>query len=407
MTRIRTSRGTALRQLLFWSDFRASTSRWRTGGGERLDRLRRSLQGLQLPKPSPLGIGLVLVALSGMYCFGIGRARFQSRADFLMRQPMAPGMAAQAVVGPVLGAPSMLGSLEDGRYLAVYLHSPEVMRRTFEQLLTEGRYRRQGWDQWAGIDSNANGDEQLDFFRRQMRVWPQELSGVIQLTTTGLDGATARRLNELLLQEAQAFVNEMNQSISREQLRFAEQEVERAQVRLNEANGKLNAFQVRYGQLDPVQESLATSNYITALEAKLVELKVEEGSLRRQFRDGQAPEVQFVADQVAELERQISDERAKLVSPQGRDLSGRALEAMRLRNNVTFATESLRAGMTAVENSRMESQRQLKFLVMLSDPREPDGQDWNWRWQVFLGTIGLLVALWGVISFVGGIRRRA
>ena len=137
-----------------------------------------------------------------------------------------------------------------------------------------------------------------------------------------------------------------------------------------------------------------------------MELKVEEASLRRQFRDGQAPEVQLVADQVEELERQIRDERAKLVSPAGRDLSGRALEAKKLQNDVTFATQALQASMTAVENSRMESQRQLKFLVMLSDPRQPDRQDWNWRWQVFLGTIGVLVALWGVLSFVGGIRRR-
>ena len=300
----------------------------------------------------------------------------------------------------------MLGSLEDGRYLAVYLHSPEVMARAFRQLLAEGRYARRGWDGLAGIGATANGDQQLAFFRRQVRVWPQELSGVIQLTTTGLDASTALRLNQLLLKEAQAFVNEMNQSISREQLRFAEQEVQRAQARLDEANGKLNAYQVRYGQLDPVQESQATSNYITALEAKLVELKVEEASLRRQFRDGQAPEVQLVADQVSELERQISDERTKLLSPQGRDLSGRALEAMRLRNNVSFATEALRAAMTAVENSRMESQRQLKFLVMLSDSRRADDQDWNWRWQVFLGTIGILLASWGVLSFVGGIRRR-
>ena len=388
-----------------WSDLRNSSRPWRQTLAERLKSLRVS--ALRPVRPTALSVGLVLVALSGVYSFGIGRSRFQSSSDFLVRQPAAPGMAAPSVIASIQGGPTMLGSLEDGRYLAVYLHSPEVMARAFRQLLAEGRYARRGWDVLAGIGATANGDQQLEFFRRQVRVWPQELSGVIQITTTGLDAATALRLNQLLLKEAKSFVNEMNQSISREQLRFADQEVQRAQVRLEEATSKLNAYQVRYGQLDPVLESQATSNYITALEAKLVELKVEEASLRRQFRDGQAPEVQFVADQASELERQISDERAKLLSPKGRDLSGRALEAMRLRNNLSFATEALRASMTAVENSRMESQRQLKFLVILSDPRRPDDQNWNWRWQVFLGTIGLLVASWGVFSFVGGLSRRA
>jgi len=399
-----------LRRLSLRTAVHERSSRWRLALADRVCQLRKATEERsrwRLPKLKPLGLGAVFVLLAGVYSFGIGRARFQAQSGFLVRQPMAPGIAAPSVIGPSLGGATMLGSLEDGRYLAVYLHSPEVMARTFHQLLDKGRYRRQGWDRLAGIGANANGDQELSFFRRQVQVWPQELSGVIQLTTTGLDATTAKRLNQLLLQEAQAFVNEMNQSISREQLRFAEQEVERAQARLSEATGQLNAFQVRFGQLDPVQESQATSSYITALEAKLVELKVDEASLRRQFRDGQAPEVQFVADQVSELERQIQEERTKLVSPAGRDLSGRALKAMKLQNDVTFATQSLQAAMTAVENSRMESQRQLKFLVMLSDPRQPDGQDWNWRWQLFLGSIGVMVALWGVLSFVGGIRSRS
>jgi capsular polysaccharide transport system permease protein len=62
--------------------------------------------------------------------------------------------------------------------------------------------------------------------------------------------------------------------------------------------------------------------------------------------------------------------------------------------------------MLAVENSRMESQRQLKFMVMLSDPQAAAMQDWNWRWQAFLGATGGLVVIWGVSSFVLGTRRR-
>jgi len=133
---------------------------------------------------------------------------------------------------------------------------------------------------------------------------------------------------------------------------------------------------------------------------------VEEAGLRRQFRDPQAPEVQAVADQVQELQRQIQEERASVVNPQGRALSSRASEAMKLQNEVTFATEGLKAAMLAVENSRMESQRQLKFLVMLSDPQAAAVQDWNWRWQAFLGAIGGLVVAWGLVGFVSGVRRR-
>lgn len=379
----------------FWVDLRKTLP-------ESLAQVRSRVK----PRLNPLQAGMALVLLAGVYSFGIGRARFQARSDFLVRQPMPPGIAAPAGVGPMIGSPTTLGSLEDGRYLAIYLHSPEVMGRVFRGLLEQGRYAKRRRDPLTGLQADANRDQQLAFFRRQVQVWPQELSGVIQLTSTALDAQTALRLNQLILLEARAFVNEMNQNISREQLSFAQQEVQLARQRLDQSTDRLNAFKTKFGQLDPIQESAASSSFITALEAKLVELRVEESSLRRQFRDPQAPEVQFVADQVQELQQQIREERAALVNPQGRDLSGRAAEAMKLQNEVTFATESLRAAMLAVENSRMESQRQLKFLVMLSAPEEPALQDWNWRWQVFLGSIGLLVVVWGVSSFVFGIRNR-
>jgi capsular polysaccharide transport system permease protein len=379
--------------------------------------LRRRVQSITWPqalsvariKPIHLNRASLLIGVVGaaaLYFMGIGRARYQSTSDFLVRQPLPPAMAAPSVVGALLGGPAMLGSLEDGRYLAVYLHSPEVMQRVFVRLLKEGRYQRRAPDVLSGIGSNANTDQQLAFFRRQVQVWPQELSGVIQLTTTGLDPATAVRLNQLLLQEAQQFVNQMNQNISRDQLNFAQQEVERARRTLNQATDKLNIYKARYGQLDPVQESVATSSYITALEAKLVELKVEEASLKRQFRDPKAPEVQFAADQVQELQKQIQAERQTLASPRGRNLGGRASEAMKLQNEVIFATESLRAAMTAVENSRMESQRQLKFLVMLSVPQKAASQNWDWRWKGFAGAIGISIALMGITSFVSGVNKR-
>jgi len=369
----------------------------------------RSAKALRLPARwtiSPVSATALLVVVTAVYAFGLGRARFKVTSDFLIRQPLPPGMLAPAVLGPLTGSPSMLRSLEDGRYLAFYLHSPEVMRRVFLRLLAERRYARRLPDLVAGLPADANRDQQLAFFRSQVQVWPQDLSGVIQLTTTGLDAQTALQLNQLLLQEARVFVNDMNQAISRDQLGFAQQEVQRSRQRLDQATAKLDAFKSRYGQLDPIQESAATSGLITALEASLVNLQVEEARLKRQFRDPQAPEVLVVTDQVQELQKQILKERDSVVSPGGKSLNNRATEATKLQNEVIFATENLKASMLAVENSRMESQRQLKFLVMLSDPQAPEVQDWNWRFQVFLGVVGGAIVIWGVASFLLGIRSR-
>jgi capsular polysaccharide transport system permease protein len=154
-------------------------------------------------------------------------------------------------------------------------------------------------------------------------------------------------------------------------------------------------------------EQAATSSFISGLESRVVNLKVEEASLMRQYRDPNAPEVSFIADQVRELEKQIRKERQKSVSETGRDLNSLAMRESSLRANVEFSTESLQSARLAADNSRRESTRQLKFLVMLSQPQRPASPDQNWRWQAFLGSIGIIVVAWGVGGFILAAMKKA
>ena len=300
----------------------------------------------------------------------------------------------------------MLGSLEDGRFLAVYLTSPEVMERVFQRLKPEVTWGRRAPDPFAGIQRGANRDQLLAFFRRQVFVVPQDLTGVINLTTVGLAPEAAYRLNQLLLEEAESFLNRINQNISRNQQQFSEQEVELARQRLDRANFALNSFKNQYGEVSPDQSATATSSFITSLESKLVDLKVEEASLKRQFKDPTSPEVAYVTDQVRELERQISEERALLVAPEGKDFNRITTESSKLQTEVTLATEALGSAIRAADSNRQNSLSQAKFLIRLSIPQQPQAQNINWRWQGQLAVIGSLVVLWGLGSFALGIVNR-
>ena len=362
--------------------------------------LRSGIQGTFKDLFNTSTLAATFVVVSAVYCFGIGRDRYQSTSEFVIKQPLPPATASTTVLGS-LQSSSVLSSLEDGRYLQVYLKSNEVKEAVFpDPSAFKSSYAPQAPDRWSGLHRDANELEQLAFFRRQLDVIPQELSGTIVLTTSAFTAEDAYRLNQDLLKQAQRFVNEVNQSISADQQSFAEEQVAFAKARLTNATNALESFQDRYGQLDPLSEQSATTGFITGLESRLVDLKVEEASLRRQFRDPNAPEVAFVADQVRELERQIQEERQKAVGAGGRDLNKLASQATRLQGDVDFAMESLSSAMRAADNSRMESQRQLKFIVMLSKPLKPTGPETSWRWKVFLSCLGVLIVVWGVGGFM-------
>ena len=362
--------------------------------------LRSGLQGSLQGLFNSGTLAAAFVVVSAVYCFGVGRDRYQATSEFVIKQPLPPASASTTVLGSMQSS-SVLSSLEDGRYLQVYLKSNAVKQAVFpDPSAFKSTYAPQAPDQWSGLRRDANEQEQLAFFRQQLDVIPQELSGTIVLSTSAFTADDAYRLNSDLLKQSQRFVNEVNQSISADQQKFAEEQVAFAKTRLTTATNALEAFQDRYGQLDPLGEQTATTGFITGLESRLVDLKVEEASLRRQFRDPNAPEVAFVADQVRELERQIQEERQKAVGAGGRDLNKLATQASRLQGDVDFARESLSSAMRAADNSRMESQRQLKFIVMLSKPQMPTGPETSWRWKAFLSCLGVLIVVWGVGGFM-------
>ena len=348
------------------------------------------------------------LATSAFYCFVIGRDRYTAVSEFVIQQAAPLEGTSASVLAGSAAAPQVLTSLVDGQYLQVYLESSDIKNRLFpDGKKLEQAYRPTLPDLWTGLYPNSSAPAQLDFYRKQLSVAPQPMSGSVILTTSGFTPKQAFDLNAALLKQSRRFVNEVNQSINADQNKFARKEVQLAELNLKAASRKLELFREKNGNLSVESEQAATSSFISGLESQLVELKVEEAALRRQYRDPNAPEVSFVADQVKELEVQIRQERERSVSKDGRDLNTLVLEEAGLISDVEFATETLQSARLASDNSRRESQRQLKFVVVLSQPQLPAEPDQNWRWQAFLASVGIIVVSWGVGGFILNAMRKS
>ena len=355
--------------------------------------------GRTLLKPQALVAGFI--GLSAFYSFFIGRARYSAVSEFYIQQPTPLNSAANTIFGAPVAVPPILNSLADGQYLKVYLASPGVKETLYpEPQLLEAIYAPESPDIFAGLPPNSSASQQVSFFQSQIDIQPQPMSGSIIIKTNGYQPDQALKLNQSLLGQAQKFINEVNQSINADQQVFAEKELKIAENDLDIAKKKLQAFQDKYGQLSPEVEQQTTSSFIAQLESNLVDLKVELATMKRRYIDPDSPEVAYIVDQVQELERQIAEERQKAVGAHGRDLNKLTSESESLKADVDFAARALETARIAVDNSRRESQRKLKFIVMLSKPQLPSGEDSNWRWQFFLGSVGVVIMTWAVGGFI-------
>jgi capsular polysaccharide transport system permease protein len=363
-------------------------------------RLRSSL----LPQLSVTQLLLIPVALSGIYFYAIARDRYVTRSDFVIRKAEESDTnVAGAGLASLLGRGNQL-SLEDARFLKTYLQSPQVLADLERTYNLDQAYAQKGMDRFAGMKPGLSKEKRLNFFKKQVAVSLDEISGAIVLRTIGLDPKASLNLNRFMLTKSEQFVNRLNQDISQKQLSFAESELGRARGNLNQAKNRLLIYQDSNTVIDPKGEAELAGQTISKLQEKLVELRVELATLKRQFKDPAEPEVAVVADQVRELEQQIEKERRSLVSSKGRNLNRKAADVLKLESEVSFASDSYKLALTSVEKARIESKRQQKFMALLSAPQLPEDPQNDWRSKGFFTVLASCAVGFSLTKFIFGMQ---
>jgi len=363
-------------------------------------RLRSSL----LPQLSVTQLLLIPVALSGIYFYAIARDRYVTRSDFVIRKAEESDTnVAGAGLASLLGRGNQL-SLEDARFLKTYLQSPQVLADLERTYNLDQAYAQKGMDRFAGMKPGLSKEKRLNFFKKQVAVSLDEISGAIVLRTIGLDPKASLNLNRFMLTKSEQFVNRLNQDISQKQLSFAESELGRARGNLNQAKNRLLRYQDSNTVIDPKGEAELAGQTISKLQEKLVELRVELATLKRQFKDPAEPEVAVVADQVRELEQQIEKERRSLVSSKGRNLNRKAADVLKLESEVSFASDSYKLALTSVEKARIESKRQQKFMALLSAPQLPEDPQNDWRSKGFFTVLASCAVGFSLTKFIFGMQ---
>ena len=171
-----------------------------------------------------LGLG-VPILISILFFYGVGRDRYFVKSEVVVRKPQKSATAGLNI-GTLIGGGNQ-GSIEDARYLRTYLESPQVLKDLEDHFNFRTAYAKKGLDPFAGIASDASKEKVHAFYRRQVGVQLDEASGIMRITSLAYDPVIATQLNRFLNQQAEKFVNQLNQDVYRKQLVFAEQQVKK------------------------------------------------------------------------------------------------------------------------------------------------------------------------------------
>lgn len=350
-------------------------------------------------KVIPLLITLNL--FSGLYFYGIGRSKYFVRSDIVIRKSGNDSNSFGSGISSILGLGNT-SSIEDARYLMTYLESPQVLNRLKKVIPFRELYRKKKPDFYSGLNQKSSFQNEFDFFRKQISIRLDEVSGILTITSLGLDSDTAFKVNNFLVESAESFVDKLNKDIYKIQYEFSKKEVALNNEKLNNSSNKLKNFQIKNQILDYNQEAGAYGGIILALESELAKQKIELATMRRIFINPNAPEIKVLEDQIISLQNQINEERKDLVSISGKNLTETSLKLDKLKADVNFRKDVYNSSLGTSEAARLESFQQQRFMAILREPIYPETEWKYWRHKGFFTVLAILIVGYALTKFIIG-----
>lgn len=250
------------------------------------------------------------------------------------------------------------------------------------------------------LSHNASREEFLDYYRQRVEVVVDDESGLMRVRTQGFTPETADALNREIITLSERFINESSHRLAREQMAFAESELQKAREHVNAARDALLEFQNKHGVLDPLAQAQANTGVTVELQGQLARQEAELKGLLGYLNED--------THQVKGLRAQISGTRAQLqaetrrgiATSGGQNLNVLAGQYQQLLAEFQFAQDTYKLALTAVETARVESTRKLKSLVLVESPTRPEAAKYPRRIYTLTALLLGFAMVYGIVRLI-------
>lgn len=291
-------------------------------------------------------------------------------------------------------------SREETLYLREYITSMDMMELLEKRLHWVEHYAEQHSDPFFWVSTDEPREDLLEYYQRLVTAHYDETTGLLLVEVQAFTPELARQMLDVILMASEHFVNEMSHSIAREQMRFAQGELENARKNYERRKEELLRFQNANKVLDGKSSAQDRASIIASLESEYSKEQATLTEMLYKLRPN-SPQVRQQKQRVNALRKQLTVENSLLVSaPDGEQLNVVASRFQQLTLDAGIAEESYKLSVTALDNARIEASKKIRTLVTIVSPNSPDTAIYPER-LYNLATIALaLLLLYGITRFL-------
>ena len=245
--------------------------------------------------------------------------------------------------------------------------------------------------------------EQL--YRYYTRMVGDDVDATTNISTLNVDAYTAsdaQRVNQELLALSQRLVNQMNARANQDTVAFYQRQVQSAEARVQEAAESLARYRNSSRVFSPAPQANLQAQLVSKLQDQQLAAQLQLGQMEINAPDN--PRLPLIKKGIADLAAQISAETAK-VAGDSKSLASKTIQYNHLTLAQSFAEKELSAAITALEQARIQAQKQQLFIETIVHPNKPDEALRPKRLRGVLSVLVIGLMLWGVLEVVvGGIK---
>jgi len=317
-------------------------------------------------------LALVVALLGTIYWSLIASDRYVSEAQVIVQKAdlaVPQGLDFGTLLGSIGGGDSH----QDQMLLRAHLLSVDMLRKLDKELGLREHYSDSSHDllsrMWAV-------DEPVEWFHKyllsRVSVEYDDYSGVLLVNAQAFTPEMAQAITRMMLSEGERFMNEMSHRLASEQVAFLEDQLGRLEQRAQAARNAVIQFQNQSEMVSPQAALESRIALIAKLEVTRADLQTRLSAMKAYLVESN-PAIEQINQQIAAIQKQVEQEQRELASTQeGATLNRRLEQYQRLELEATFAEETYKSALTALEAGRVEASRKLKKVSVLQTPTLPE-----------------------------------
>lgn len=311
------------------------------------------------------------VILSIVYYGFVASDQYVSESRFVIKSP-GQRQSQYSSLANLIQTTGLTTGQEQANEVLEYIHSRNALEALQRRIDFRAKFMSSQID-WlsrfpAPWDENAFEDL-FKFYGKTVTARIDSETGVVVLETKAFSPKDAHDLNASLLTLSEDLVNRLNDRAQNRSIAENQKRLVEAETRLRNARIALRQYRNSEELLDPAKQATGVLEVTNRLVGEQAALRAQLELIERMAPNN--PSIPTLRNRIASIGNQIAAQSGRAVGTQS-GIASKLAGYENLAVEQEFATQMLQASNTALEQARIETQKQQFYLERVVEPNTPD-----------------------------------